>query len=115
MGRGVAGQDFVSEEYSLAVDFGRGFFGFSASRRIPGRIQSGSDYWRLRRQLQQKDFDWKFLRLPWEASTEGVTLGFGYALPLIPSANIEVDVFKLAGEIFDDIVNDFAIKPVPRR
>jgi RHS repeat-associated protein len=115
MGTNSAGQNFVKQEFALAMDFGRGFLGFSASRQILGRINSTADYWTLQRQLQQQAYTWKLVRQPWEASTEGVTVGLGYALPMIPSVNIEVDIFQLGREIFNDITNNFAVTPAPRR
>jgi len=69
----------------------------------------------LKRQLERQEFNWVPVRVPWKASLEDLTLEFGVTVPFLPSPRLEVDVFKLGGELFNATVDDFAIKSAPRR
>ena len=64
-----------------------------------------------KRQLQKEEFTWKFARNPFAVSTEGVTLEFGGAF--FVGYNIEFELLEIGRVIFNDIVDDFAIKSTP--
>jgi hypothetical protein len=101
----------VKQEFTLAIDFGRGFFGVSLSREVPGRIPNSASYWVLFKKLQKQDFTWKFARNPLEISDEGLKIGFGAAAFI--GVNFEFDILEAFTAMFNDTVNSFAIKPAP--
>lgn len=66
----------VKQEFSLAIDFGRGFFGVSAQRQVEGRVPNGGAYWALYRKLQATNFTFEFFRDPIESVRTGNKLGY---------------------------------------